>query len=62
MLEIYAVIITIIALYLGLQYFTTNVSMMAYLWWMEEKNYTHPTAEQLNRCREAYLKELLRLK
>ena len=62
MLEIYAVIITIIALYLGLQCFTTHVSMMAYLWWMEEKNYTHPTAEQLNRCREAYLKELLRLK
>ena len=51
-LELYAVVITIVAIVLGIFYITIYCQFMGYLWWSVEKNYTQPTKEQLDVCRK----------
>jgi hypothetical protein len=60
MLEIYAVLITIVAIALGILNITLYCQFMGYLWWSVEKNYTQPTKEQLDVCRKKFIQEWLK--
>lgn len=60
MLELYAVVITIVVIVLGIFYITIYCQFMGYLWWSLEKNYTQPTKEQLDVCRKKYIQEWLK--
>jgi len=46
--------------YLVVKYFSMKLSVMAILWWLEEKKYKQPTAEEIDACKEKFLRQLLK--
>lgn len=46
--------------YLVVKYFSMKLSVMAILWWLEEKKYKQPTPEEIDACKEKFLRQLLK--
>lgn len=59
-MEIVAVAASIVAIYFAIKYFAVKLSMMAYIYWMEEEKRTQPTRSQLDACKKKILSQMFR--
>lgn len=48
------------AIYFVAKYIVTKISMLAYIYWMEEEKRTQPTKEQLDACRKKVIHEMFK--
>ncbi|WP_295157229.1 hypothetical protein [Selenomonas sp. AE3005] len=50
----------IAVIYFAAKYIVTKISMLSYIYWMEEEKRTQPTKEQLDACRKKVIHEMFK--
>lgn len=46
--------------FLVFKYYAMKLSVVALLWWLEEKKYKQPTREEIDACKEKFLRHLIK--
>ena len=59
-MEWIATVAGVAAVYFAAKFFATNVSMLAYIYWMEEEKHTQPTRDQLDVYRKKVIREMFK--
>lgn len=50
----------IAVIYFAAKYIVTKISMLSYIYWMEEEKRIQPTKEQLDACRKKVIHEMFK--